>query len=125
MGPKTRNVTEVAYKVVAIGSCGVPTAKRFIGTNASGDPTIKAYGTYEDSEVYADPDVDVLYIGAFLCCIVLCEKPVSSNAAKLRSLLVAAKENDMIFMEAMWTPFQPLPLAVKSLLESGEFGARW
>jgi len=45
------------------------------------------------------------------------------NAAELRSLLAAAKENGVFFMEALWTRFQPLTLEVKKLAESGVLGA--
>lgn len=54
---------------------------------------------------------------------VLCEKPVTTNAAELRSLLAAAKEHGVFFMEALWTRFQPLTLEVKKLAESGVLGA--
>lgn len=53
---------------------------------------------------------------------VLCEKPVTSNRAELRSLLDAAKENDVFFMEAMWTRFQPLSLEFKKISDSGQLG---
>lgn len=54
---------------------------------------------------------------------VLCEKPVTANAAELRSLLAAAKEYNVFFMEAMWTRFQPLTLEVKKIIEEGTLGA--
>ncbi|KAJ7173759.1 hypothetical protein C8R46DRAFT_122049 [Mycena filopes] len=132
--PKTRDVHDVAHKVVAVGSRKVETAQEFIAANAAGDASIKAYGTYE--EVYADKDVDAIYIGTphtyhYINALdairakkhVLCEKPVTSNVAELRALLAAAKENGVFFMEAMWTRFQPLPQAVLKLLETGELGA--
>lgn len=53
---------------------------------------------------------------------VLCEKPVTSNAAELRSLLAAAKECGVFFMEALWTRFQPLTQEVKKIAESGILG---
>jgi len=53
---------------------------------------------------------------------VLCEKPVTSNSAELRSLLTLAKENGVFFMEAMWTRFQPLSRAFKEVLEDGKLG---
>ncbi|KAJ7067176.1 hypothetical protein C8F01DRAFT_1120532 [Mycena amicta] len=132
--PKTRNVDDIVHKVVAVGSRNVDKAKEFIAVNADGDGSIKAYGTYE--EVYADKEVDVIYIGTphtyhydnSLDAIkagkhVLCEKPITSNVAELRSLLAAAKQRGLFFMEAMWTRFQPHAIAVIDLLESGELGA--
>ncbi|KAK7031406.1 NAD(P)-binding protein [Favolaschia claudopus] len=132
--PKTRNVDDVVHKVVAVGSRKVETAQEFIKTNAGGDSSIKAYGTYD--EVYADPDVDAIYIGTphtyhYINALdairakkhVLCEKPVTSNVPELRSLLTAAETNGVFFMEAMWTRFQPLPQAVIKVLSSGELGA--
>jgi len=53
---------------------------------------------------------------------VLCEKPVTCNAAELRSLIATAKENDVFFMEALWTRFQPLTKEVKELIDSGKLG---
>ncbi|KAJ6504897.1 NAD(P)-binding protein [Mycena vitilis] len=132
--PKTRDVHDVVHKVAAVGSRKLETAQEFINTNAGGDSSIKAYATYE--EVYADKDVDAIYIGTphtyhYINALdainakkhVLCEKPVTSNVPELYALLAAAKENGVFFMEAMWTRFQPLPQAVIKLLGGGELGA--
>lgn len=53
---------------------------------------------------------------------VLCEKPVSCNSAELRSLIAAAKENNVFFMEALWTRFHPLALEVKKVIDEGSLG---
>lgn len=53
---------------------------------------------------------------------VLCEKPVTVNAAELKSLLTLARENEVFFMEAMWTRFQPLARAFKGTLEDERLG---
>jgi len=53
---------------------------------------------------------------------VLCEKPVTINAAELRDLIALAKEHKVFFMEAMWTRFQPLSLEVKKIAEEGSLG---
>ncbi|KDQ61766.1 hypothetical protein JAAARDRAFT_66830 [Jaapia argillacea MUCL 33604] len=131
--PKTRDVHDVVHKVVAIGSRSVEKAQEFIDTYAAGDKSIKAYGTYEG--VYSDPNVDAIYVGTphTLHYInardalkakkaVLCEKPVTSNAAELRSLLAIAKENNVFFMEALWTRFQPLVKDLKKIAEGGSLG---
>lgn len=44
------------------------------------------------------------------------------NAAELRSLLAAAKEHNVFFMEAMWTRFQPLVLDIKRIIDDGILG---
>jgi len=131
--PKSRGVHDVVHKVTAVGSRNVASAVRFIVENANGDPSIKPYGSY--AEVYADSNVDAIYIGTphtfhyenALDGIkakkhVLCEKPVTLNTAELRSLLAAAKEHGVFFMEALWTRFQPLTLEVKKIAESGVLG---
>ncbi|KAJ7460599.1 hypothetical protein FB451DRAFT_496276 [Mycena latifolia] len=132
--PKTRDVHDVIHKVAAVGSRSVEKAQEFIATSAGGDTSIKAYGSYE--EVYADKDVDAIYIGTphtyhYTNAIdairakkhVLCEKPVTCNVAELRALIAAAKENGVFFMEAMWTRFHPLSLALLKILHGGELGA--
>ncbi|KDQ61767.1 hypothetical protein JAAARDRAFT_190493 [Jaapia argillacea MUCL 33604] len=131
--PKTRDVHDVVHKVVAIGSRTVEKAQEFIDKYAAGDKSIKPYGTYEG--VYSDPDVDAIYIGTPHTMhyvnardalkakkAVLCEKPVTLNAAELRSLLAIAKENNVFFMEALWTRFQPLVKELKKVAEDGSLG---
>ncbi|KAF9654379.1 NAD(P)-binding protein [Thelephora ganbajun] len=131
--PRTRAVGDVVHKVAVIGSRDAAKAKEFVNKFGRGDRSIKAYGTYE--EVYADKDVDAVYIGtphthhyqnskdAILAKKhVLCEKPVTSNATELKSLMSLAKENGVFFMEAMWTRFQPLACAFKRVLEDGRLG---
>ncbi|TRM65274.1 NAD(P)-binding protein [Schizophyllum amplum] len=131
--PKTRDVHDVAHKIVAVGSRSVAKAQDFIDAKINGDKNIKAYGSYDD--LYADPNVDGVYIGTphtfhYANAIdalkakkhVLCEKPVTSNAAELRALIAAAKENGVFFMEALWTRFQPLSLEIKQVAYSGELG---
>ncbi|KAF8159590.1 hypothetical protein B0H34DRAFT_410188 [Crassisporium funariophilum] len=131
--PTTRDVHDVVHKVAAVGSRTVQKAQEFIDINAGGDKAIKAYGTYD--EVYADKNVDAIYIGTphtlhyenALDAIkagkhVLCEKPVTCNSAELHSLIAAAKEHNVFFMEAVWTRFQPLSLEVKKIAEGGSLG---
>ena len=46
-------MTDVAHKVVAVGSRSVESAKKFIAEYAPKEENVKTYGTY--AEVYADP----------------------------------------------------------------------
>ncbi|KAG5642637.1 hypothetical protein DXG03_002475 [Asterophora parasitica] len=131
--PKSRDVYDIVHKVAAVASRSVEKAQEFIDTVAGGDKSTKAYGSYE--ELYANKDIDGVYIGTphtyhyvnALDAIkagknVLCEKPVTCNAAELKSLLAAAKENNVFFMEAVWTRFHPLTLDVKKIAEEGSLG---
>ncbi|GLB41756.1 putative oxidoreductase family, NAD-binding Rossmann fold [Lyophyllum shimeji] len=132
--PKTRGVHDILHKVVAVGSRSIEKAQNFIDTIVGGDKSVKAYGSYR--EVYDDKDVHAIYVGTphthhyenGLNAIkagkhVLIEKPISCNAAELRSLLEAAKEQKVFVMEALWTRFQPLTLDVKKIVEEGSLGA--
>ncbi|TDL23797.1 NAD-P-binding protein [Rickenella mellea] len=131
--PKTRDVHDIVHKIVAVGSRDVQKAQEFIDREIPGDKSVKAYGSY--GEVYTDPNVNAVYIGTphtyhyenardaiVAKKHVLCEKPVTSNAAELRSLLKLAKEHNVFFMEAMWTRFQPLVRELKKIAEAGELG---
>lgn len=53
---------------------------------------------------------------------VLVEKPATTNAAELRALVKLAKEKKLFLMEAMWTRFLPVALAIKEIIASGELG---
>ena len=53
---------------------------------------------------------------------VLCEKPVSTDAAKVRELITLSEEKQVYFSEAMWTWFSPIANKVKEWLDAGEYG---
>jgi predicted dehydrogenase len=93
----------------------------------------KAYGNYRT--MLEDPAVDIVYIGtphvahrdmavdAFRAKkAVLCEKPVSMNAAELSEMIAEARAAKVFFMEAMWTRFVPPLRKVKEWLDSGIIG---
>jgi len=101
--------------------------------SASGSPAPKAYGDY--SSLFSDQDVDVVYIGsphshhyrhAKLAIQsgkhVLCEKPITVNAAQAKELVALAKEKEVFLMEAVWTRFQPIAYSVQDLIASGAIG---
>ncbi|KIY53279.1 NAD(P)-binding protein [Fistulina hepatica ATCC 64428] len=133
LDPKTRNVHDVEHAVTAVGSRSVANAREFIRECAGGDPSIKAYGSYD--EVFNDPNVDAVYIGTphplhypnALAAIkakkhVLCEKPITISENRLKSLIAASKAHEVFLMEAMWTRFLPLSLEIKKIVDSGELG---
>ncbi|EJF64256.1 NAD(P)-binding protein [Dichomitus squalens] len=131
--PASRDVTDVAHKVVAVGSRSTESAQKFIDAYINGDNNVKAYGSY--AEVFADKNVDAVYIGTphtlhYENAVealnagkhVLCEKATTSNAAETKSLIKLAKEKKLFFMEALWTRFHPLTLELKKIAEEGTLG---
>ncbi|KAM0275057.1 hypothetical protein ACHAQH_007618 [Verticillium albo-atrum] len=112
--------------VQAIGSSSEDKGKKFVAEHLPGhSPTV--YGSYE--QVYADPNVDIIYIGtphAFhkqnaLDAIrhgkhVLCEKAFTLTTAETREVFDAAKAKGVFVMEAMWTRFFPLVRSLQKVL---------
>lgn len=115
-----RHDAKATHIIQSIGSSSLEKGKAFAAQylpSVTPAPTI--YGSYE--EVYADPNVDAVYIGtphAFhkKNCLdaiaagknVLCEKAFTLNATEAREVFAAAKKKGVFVMEAMWTRFFPL-----------------
>lgn len=87
----------------------------------------KLYDEYE--KVYADPDVDVVYIGTphsfhkknMLDAIaagknILCEKAFTINAQEAREVFEAAKAKNVYVHEAMWLRHRPLVHKLRKML---------
>ncbi|XP_066484691.1 trans-1,2-dihydrobenzene-1,2-diol dehydrogenase-like [Tiliqua scincoides] len=117
------------HKVMAIASQDLSRAQEYAKTH--GIP--KAYGSY--AELAEDPDVDVVHIGTIhpyhlsstLLFIqagknVLCEKPMGMNAAEVATMVEAAREKKVFFMEGLWTRFFPASEKIHSLLSQGSIG---
>ncbi|WRT65254.1 uncharacterized protein IL334_002197 [Kwoniella shivajii] len=145
--PSTREVSDVAHKITAVGSRSTESAQKFIDglKNAGkGDAwswgvengvldQVKAHGTYDG--VYQDSNVDAIYVGtphnlhfqntkdALLAGKhVLCEKPFTIDIEELEELVTIAKEKNLFLMEAVWTRFHPIAYAVDEVLKSGKLG---
>ena len=93
----------------------------------------KAYGSY--SELIADPDVDLVYVGtphshhydvtreALLAdkpCLV--EKAFMANARQTRQIIDLARERGVFLAEAIWTRYQPAVGIVRGLIAEGRIG---
>lgn len=52
----------------------------------------------------------------------LVEKPISVNVHELNEMIIAAKNNDRLLMEGMWTRFLPVTKFVKEIVDSKKFG---
>ena len=92
-----------------------------------------AYGGYE--ALYADAGVDAIYVatphtlhlknaGDALRAgkAVLCEKPITINAAECEQLIRIANESGSYLMEAMWTWFLPAVRTAKDWVNAGRIG---
>ncbi|KAH8889420.1 dimeric dihydrodiol dehydrogenase [Thozetella sp. PMI_491] len=123
-----RKDAKAQHIIQAIGSSSVEKGAAFVEKNLPGkSPTV--YGSYE--EVYADPNVDAVYIGtphAFhkQNCLdainagkhVLCEKAFTLNARDARQVFEAARAKGVFVMEAMWTRFSPVVTNLQDQLHS-------
>ncbi|MBO4811435.1 MAG: Gfo/Idh/MocA family oxidoreductase [Prevotella sp.] len=113
----------------AVGSRKLDTAEAF----AAKWNIPKAYGSYSD--LIADPDVDLVYIGtphshhydvtreALLAgkpCLV--EKAFMANARQTREIIELAHERGVFLAEAIWTRYQPAVDIVLKLIADGRIG---
>lgn len=93
----------------------------------------KAYGSYE--ELLADPEVEAVYIPLpnELHCEwtikalnakkhVLCEKPLAPTVEQIEKMIVAARENGVVLMEAFAYLHSPFMTAVREDIASGAIG---
>ena len=92
-----------------------------------------SYGSY--AELYADPNVDVIYVGnvhvfrrevgeaALLAGKhVVLEKPFACTAKDAKYLVDLAKERNLFVMEGMWTRFFPAVQKARDVLATGIIG---
>src|SRR5919112_2928154 len=116
-------------ETLAVGSRTEDSAREFAAS--FGIP--RHYGSY--AELVSDPDVDVVYVATphpfhaenVTLCLeagkpVLCEKPMTVNAAQAERLIALAQDEDLFLMEGMWTRFFPLMERVRHLIPSGAIG---
>lgn len=92
-----------------------------------------AYGDYES--LYQDDKIEVIYIAgvhtdhhAHSCAAlaagkaVLCEKPLGINAREVKEMIALAQGNNVFFMEALWSRFNPALSALKKGVDAGKIG---
>ena len=86
-------------------------------------------------ELINDPKVDVIYIASphnlhaeqSMACLragkpVLCEKPMTVNQAQALAVTEIALEQNVFYMEAVWTRFLPVYQRIRQWLDAGEIG---
>ncbi|PQJ77691.1 Gfo/Idh/MocA family protein [Polaribacter porphyrae] len=92
-----------------------------------------AYNSYED--LAKDFNIDAVYIAtphsfhkdhSILCLqnkkAVLCEKPFAMDLQEVSIMIAAAKANNVLLMEALWTCFLPHYKYVLDIVESKKYG---
>lgn len=124
----TLNATELC-EALAVGSRSQEKAEAF----ASKWNIPKAYGSYSD--LIADPDVDLVYVGtphshhfdvtkeALLAgkpCLV--EKAFMANYRQAKEIVDLAHERKVFLAEAIWTRYQPVVKMVRDLMADGRIG---
>ncbi|GAA1983313.1 Gfo/Idh/MocA family oxidoreductase [Catenulispora subtropica] len=116
-------------EVAAVASRSPDTARAF----ADRYDIPRAHGSW--AELAADPDVDIVYVAtphsahheaAALCLdagkAVLCEKPLTLDAAQAEDLIRRAEAAGVFFMEAMWTRTVPAILRMVEMVRAGAIG---
>jgi predicted dehydrogenase len=116
-------------EIAAVGSRREESASAFAQEYA----VPAAYSSYE--ELVADPSVDVVYVAtphalhpgdvnlAFDAGKpVLCEKPLTLNAAQSEALVDRARRERLFLMEGMWTRCIPLVRRLQQVLATGDLG---
>lgn len=129
-------MNDILHTVAAVASSSsLASAERFIADvvtpSQSSKPT--PHASYE--ELVKDANVDIIYIAtphshhyqnAMLCLEhgkpVLCEKALTVNAAQAKILYETAKRKKLFFMEAVWTRYFPLSIAVRKHITDGDIG---
>lgn len=116
-------------ELYAVGSRSLERAQSF--AHKYGVP--HAYGSYE--ELVSDPEVELIYIAtphshhyqhAMLCIqhhkAVLCEKAFTATAWQAQEVFLAAKQNNVLVTEAIWTRYMPMRNRINEVLASGIIG---
>uniref|UniRef100_A0A914W4N8 Trans-1,2-dihydrobenzene-1,2-diol dehydrogenase n=1 Tax=Plectus sambesii TaxID=2011161 RepID=A0A914W4N8_9BILA len=131
MASAMKLLPEEEHTIVAVGASSLDKAQKYVDKFSLSDAT--AYGSY--SEVYANKDVDVVYIGllntqhkdAVLEALeagrnILCEKPLGLSVKEVREMIDKAREKKVFFMEAYWSRFFPVYKKLKEELKEKSIG---
>jgi predicted dehydrogenase len=136
--PSTRDTKDITHLVTGVASSSSKSsAEKFIAEQVTGrqdDSTpCTAYGSYED--LAKDPNVDIIYVATphshhfqnVMLCLsnskpVLCEKAFTVNAAQAKILYATAKSKSLFLMEAVWTRYFPISIAIRSAITSSTIG---
>ncbi|KAI0181364.1 NAD(P)-binding protein [Hypoxylon sp. FL1284] len=131
--PASRDVHDVAHKLVAAASSTSKDSATSFLEKVKAPSGAKAYGSY--AELVNDPDVEIVYVATphshhfqnTMLALeagkhVLCEKAFTVNAAQAKKLVETARAKNLFLMEAVWTRYFPLSIKVRELVQSGVIG---
>ena len=124
-----KTLPSTSHTIVAVAARSLDSAQSFAATHS----IARAYGSYD--ELANDPEIDVVYIGTIhpthLSCAqkmiergkpVVCEKPLTMNAADTQAMIQLAKEKDVFLMEGVWMRFFPAMVDLRRLIADGAIG---
>ncbi len=116
-------------EIAAVASRSLDSAQRFAHERGAA----RAYGSY--SELFADPDVEVVYIATphhlhhsvTLEALragkhVVCEKPLALNARQAEEMAATARDAGLLLLEAVWMRFIPAIETLRSWIAEGRIG---
>lgn len=116
-------------RVVACAARSYEKAKTFANENNIAE----SFESYD--ALTASPNIDAVYVAnthnahfeSVKRCLkagkhVLCEKPLTVNAAQTKVLIDLAKQNNVFLMEAVWTRFLPAIRSLQEAINSGVIG---
>lgn len=123
----------------AVSSRSEASARSFGHSFGFAAPYWDSQGSTGFERLLADPEVDIVYIatphvqhyGMALAALeagkhVLCEKPITMDAAQARELAELARTRKLFLMEAVWTRFLPSFRRAVELVSRGDIGQpRW
>lgn len=122
-------MTTEGSTVVAIAARDADRAAAFAAEHGIG----RSYGSY--AELYADPEVDVVYIATThgqhrdqaIDALntgkpVLVEKAFTLNAREAREVIAVAREHGLFAMEGMWMRLHPMVREAQRLVAEGRIG---
>lgn len=131
--PMTRGTKDVSHTIAAIASSSGESRAEAFRFKVQAPTDCACYGDYE--ALVSDPNVDIVYIAsphshhfqhAMLCLLagkhVVCEKPITVNAAQAKVLYQTAKERNLFLLDAVWTRYFPLSVQIREIIQSGEIG---
>ena len=120
-------------RLAAVASRAQTTADAFVAANCPPERSVRSHGSYE--ALLADPGVHAVYIStphpdhahwaiqvARAKKHILCEKPLAVNHAQAKSIVDAARENDVFLMEAFMYRCHPQSARLVELIRSKAIG---